>query len=99
MLRGRPFNSPLLRLSVVPTRSGASRFCCVVGKSVDRRATRRNRIKRMIYNTIQKLLPAGGESADVVLRPKKSMLSLPPEEAEAAVREILRRVGVTGGHT
>ena len=55
-----------MQIIFLPNRGNVSRFAFIVSASVDKRATKRNRIKRVMREAVRGLLPRVGHY-DVVL--------------------------------
>jgi ribonuclease P protein component len=66
-----------------------SRFACIISTKVDKRATRRNRMKRLIRASISHLLPRLQGSADYVFIVKKDISEKPETEIETLVATLL----------
>lgn len=68
--------------------TGLPRFAFVVSVKIDKRATQRNRMRRILSESVRHLLPrlAGGDGIFVV---RKNIAKLSQREAEAMVTGIL----------
>lgn len=69
LVRGSFFLLSFLRNSL-----SFSRFGIVVSKNVSKKATERNRIKRMIRETIRQIMPSIREGFDFVIIARKSIV-------------------------
>ncbi|MEK7129593.1 MAG: ribonuclease P protein component [Patescibacteria group bacterium] len=66
---------------------GPPRFACVVSTTIDKRATVRNRIRRLLRESIQKLLPEIPRGVDGVIIVRKKLMSL--RETEVGIRGLV----------
>lgn len=88
MRQGRRRTLPLATLVYRKNpHGGPSRFSCVVSTAIDKRATARNRTKRLIREAIQKLLPEIPRGIDGVVIVRKKPTSL--QEAESSIGELV----------
>lgn len=80
LLRSQNFVTPLFTVRIARTNHSQSRFGFVVGKSVDKRATARNRIRRLIRSCIETLLPNIKQGHDILFFPKREILVMKQED-------------------
>jgi len=66
-----------------------SRFAFVVSKKIDKRATRRNRIKRLISEAIRQLLPETKTGTEGIFYVKKAIIDKNLEEIKNEVKNSL----------
>ena len=78
MRRGRRISSGSVQLVVSSGAASGSRFAFIVSTSVDKRATRRNRMKRLLRESVQKKLEAVSQIDGVFIVKK----GLPDTQAE-----------------
>jgi ribonuclease P protein component len=64
---GKSIRSANFSIHYNPSRRGNNRFAVVVGTKVDKRATRRNAIKRLVREVIRQNLPSMPTSFDIVI--------------------------------
>lgn len=74
--RGRPVHAPHLTLRVAPNRLGVVRATVVAGLKVSKRATIRNRAKRIARETIRRHLAAIQPGTDLVVHLKPSAVGV-----------------------
>jgi len=72
----------LLRKKHKTTKSG---FTIVVSKRIDKRASKRNRIKRLIRESLRRLSPARTEGTIIV---KQNIAEMSQKEAEKMVAQL-----------
>lgn len=79
---------PFFAVKTVSNGLSYSRFGVVVGKKVDKRATERNKIKRMFYRVIRErnLQNIPGQDMMIVIYPE--IKQVPKDDAEQIVREF-----------
>lgn len=99
--QGRKMKTPFFDLYYLP-RGGpsslaVSRFGFVVSLKLDKRATRRNRVRRIFREEVRSLLPKTKKGFDCAFWVRKRSLEVEPEQARRATREALRKVGVMRG--
>lgn len=93
MRRGKRYSSGPLQLVASPGTSAAPRFAFVVSTSVDKRATKRNRMKRLLRESVQKKLEEVGPIDGVfVVRQKFPDTQ---QEVDTLVAELLASQGLT----
>lgn len=89
MHSGKRVSTPQLQLVAKKTNLPTSRFAFVVSTKIDKRATARNRMKRLlreaIYHRLEKI-PSGWDMAIFV---RKNMSTLSQTEVESAVVTLL----------
>jgi ribonuclease P protein component len=66
--KGKRYSTPSLQLFILPTTKKYSRACVVVSNAVEKKATKRNALKRKLREILKKHLPASG--FDVILKTK-----------------------------
>ena len=80
-----------------PTASKASvqsmsRFSFIVSKNVDKRATVRNRIKRVLAESVRHILPDMSRPVDAVVVGSKQLVGLAQAEVEKRMTEVFKRL-------
>jgi ribonuclease P protein component len=94
MRRGKRIAGECIQLVMQKNEADVSRFSCVVSTKIDKRATRRNRMKRVIYESIQHLLPRLHDHADYIIFVKKDFSGKLQTEVESMVGELLKKAGM-----
>ncbi len=93
--KGRKIRSSLFDLYYLPTkRKNPSRFGFVVSTRLDKRAVRRNRVKRTFREQIRAILPQVKEGFDLVFWVRKKALETTPGQLREAFKETLKRGGL-----
>lgn len=101
--RGRVIHHPFCIISVLKRRdNGPSRFGFIVSKRTDKRATKRNRARRIFSEVIRLILKNQSESKpiipfsyDVVFVIKKPALDKNYEEIRAAIDPLLPKIFIS----
>ena len=79
-----------MQMIVAASSVQAPRFAFVVSTSVDKRATRRNRIKRLMREEVRTLLSNLKDNTDVVLTARSGQ----EDKVTKSVEELLRRANL-----
>ena len=90
MRSGRRLTSPFLIMIYRNNTIGTARFAVVVPKSVDKMAVGRNRIKRLVRESVYHLLPSIAQNIDGVIIVRRKVETL--EEAENGIRELVLHI-------
>lgn len=90
MRRGKRFSTASMQMIVAASSVQAPRFAFVVSTSVDKRATRRNRIKRLMREEVRTLLSNLKDNTDVVLTARSGQ----EDKVTKSVEELLRRANL-----
>lgn len=90
---GKRFFSGPLQLIIIPSTSPVSRFAFIVSTGVDKRATVRNRMKRLLREAVQHFLPSLKSAVDVVIMTKKGLPDT-QKQVETLVKEIFQKAGL-----
>ena len=79
-------------LQIVYMKNGllASRFAVIVGSRVEKRATARNRIKRLVRESVRHLLPRLAKGWDCVLVARKNLNDQKQPEVEKVVVNLFK---------
>lgn len=93
---GRRFQSSLLTLLVTnrDDNAGPTRFALVVSKKLDKRATKRNRTKRLLREALRMLLPQFQPGYDVVVYAKKILWEEKVSDIRSEVEKLLKQAGL-----
>lgn len=92
MRRGRRVTTPELTCIWCESKTSQARFAFIVSTKVDKRATMRNRIKRVLGESVRQLAPNMGFGMDVVLIARNKSLGESTEKTVKILSEILRRI-------
>lgn len=93
MRSGKRVSNNFLELFFVQSHTQISRFAFVVPIRVDRRATARNRVKRLLREAVQTLLPNIRGGIDAVIFAKSKLLVAEEQKIAQSVDELLHRAG------
>jgi len=88
---GKGFLGAFLFLKIVKNNLGISRFCFAVGKSLSRKATVRNKVRRRISELVRLKLKNIKNGIDVVLIALPGTEKKDLQEIEKAVDELFAR--------
>lgn len=91
---GKLFQSPFFGLIFISKKRAPSRFGIVVSNKISKRATARNRAKRLLRQAIRKNMIEVLPGFDVVFLAKKKILEALPQEIEKQTRELLGRAEI-----
>lgn len=90
-IKKRPIHvrkGPFFAIKIVSNGLSYDRFGVVVGKKVDKRATRRNKIKRMFYETIRQQIKKGNGGNDVMVQVYSEINQYSIDESGKLVKEF-----------
>lgn len=87
--RGKRVTLPAMVLVYQANDLNLARFGFVVSAKIDKRATGRNRMKRLLREAVRLMLPQMEKGTDGVIVVRKSLLSLKYPEVERLVKAIL----------
>ena len=89
---GKRFHTPSATLLISQQNPPSlSRFAFVVSRRLDKRATRRNRTKRLLSQAIQQLLPEIKPGLDVVVYARKIIMTERVEDVLSEIRSLLEK--------
>lgn len=91
--QGRKITMPMGQLIFRQTQNPVSRFAFVVSARIDKRAVVRNRIKRLLRESIRHLLPQIAEGRDFVIIAKKNISGLNQSETDNLIKSSLLQSG------
>lgn len=86
--QGRLIPGKLFSLLKTSNQVGASRFGFIVSKKISKKAVERNRIRRLLFEAVQAVLPRIKEKADFVFLVKKAILDQPLEVIKKETERI-----------
>lgn len=90
---GRRLTSPHLALMYRNNTVGIPRFAFIVSKKIDKRATERNRIRRLLRESVQQILPQMA-ACDGVLVARKNIAALVQTEVNPLVLDLLGKANL-----
>jgi ribonuclease P protein component len=70
---------------------GSTRFAFIVSTKIDKRAIVRNRIRRLISESVRLFLPEISQSRDYVFIARKELIGLDQKEVEKRVVTLVKR--------
>jgi ribonuclease P protein component len=76
------------------TAPGSPRFAFIVSTKIDKRATVRNRIRRVMSESVRLLLPAITKPVDCVFVARRDLSTLTIAEVQKIVTDLLQKAGV-----
>lgn len=85
--------NPVERLS---SRFSFPRFAFIISTKISKKATQRNRAKRVLSEAVRGLLPKLKFSFDAVFLGKKSLIGKSFSEIQAEVEKVFRKSGLMG---
>ena len=88
--RGRRAENQFFRMSWILNNLNLSRYAFVVPKSVDKRATVRNRLRRMAKEWVRKNIQKRNIHQDMIISIKKESLNLPRNKFYEELAKIFR---------
>lgn len=90
MRRGKRVSNASTLCVFLPNQENRPRFAFIVSTSIDKRATVRNRIKRLMREAVRALLPKLKGGWDVILQAR----STNEGEMRRSIEELLRRANL-----
>ena len=95
--KGRKISTPFFNLFYV-RRNGElaepSRFGFVVSTKLDKRAVKRNRVKRVFREAIRPLLPEIKDGFDFVFWVRRRSLEMKSDRMQAVIETVLKKSGL-----
>ncbi len=92
--KGRLVSGRNFQIILHKTNRPTSRFAVVISTRIDKRATKRNRAKRLIHESIQHLMPTITGGWDIIFRLTSILPSMKQPEVEQLVNNALIEAGV-----
>jgi ribonuclease P protein component len=93
--KGTRVNTPLFGLSYLRKRTpSASRFGFVVSTKIDKRAVKRNRVKRLFREGVRSVMDEVKDGYDVVFWVRRTALEADTKELWSTIRDALKRGGM-----
>lgn len=95
---GSSFYSRNLQLKLAQKTAGKSRFGFVIGLTVSKKATVRNRLKRQVREAVRLLYKNGliKPNFDVVIKIKASLIGAEYKDIKGEVEYLLKKAGIIG---
>jgi ribonuclease P protein component len=87
--RGRSFSSAFAQVRVAPNGGGPTRFAVVVSTKTEKRAVRRNRVKRRTREILRSLLPRIVSGADAIVTLRREAIAADFALLEAGLARLL----------
>lgn len=87
---GKRIQTKEFQYIVITSNNPHSRFAIVVGKKIAKLATHRNRMKRLINESLHHLLPTFSQSYDGIFFVKFDFSTLPQNKVESLVSKIVQ---------
>jgi len=88
---GKRLKDENFKIVFVPNNLKICHFAVQVGVKIDKRATQRNRMKRLIREAIRKLLPDIKNGFDIVIIAQKNFSEKKEQEIEAVLLDLFRK--------
>lgn len=90
---GKSYHCPLFKLSIASQKvSAAPRFGFVISKKIDKRATVRNRIKRLLRQAVRERLEKIPNGFDIVFVVRPNIVGKSYEEINIEFNKVLSKV-------
>lgn len=74
--------------------SGLSKFAFIVSKKIDKRAVKRNQVKRRLAAGVQAFLPKIKSGFKIIFLAKKNILNLTPAELTKEIKSALQKIKI-----
>ena len=91
---GEVYQFPYFALLLARNNLGFSRFAFIVSNKIHKRATKRNRIKRLLRESVRSFLPITKPGFDGVFLAKKSILGKDFKTTQSAVNQAFEKTGL-----
>lgn len=84
----RSFSTPYFSLKTAKNNLEVSRFAFVVSKKIDKRATRRNSVRRKVRSVIEEMFDNIERGNDFVFYPKQKAIDGPREQIHEEIKKL-----------
>jgi len=91
MRTGKRVFADAFQMTIVSNTLPVSRFACIVSKKIAKHAVDRNRMKRIVSESIRLLLPKIKPGFDCVIVAKKNFSDSNTKDVETVIHEILEK--------
>lgn len=91
---GEVFHFPYFGLLIAKNDLNLSRFAFIISKKIHKRATKRNRIKRLLRESVQLFLARIKPGFDAVFLVKKRILAKDFQTLQSAVEKSFKKTGL-----
>jgi len=91
---GKIYHFPYFSLLLAKNNLNLSRFAFIVSNKIHKRATKRNRIKRLLRESIRLLLPKIKPGFEAVFLTKKRILGKDFQIIQSEVKKSFKKVGL-----
>lgn len=92
--KGKRAQSDCFGLLFLPNQLSVSRFGFVVSTKLSKKATRRNRVKRLLREAVRSCLPDVAPGVDVVFLGKKGLMDKDFLQIQDEVKQALHKAGL-----
>lgn len=87
------FSTPLFEIKIKKNKLPFNRFAVVVAKKIDKRATVRNKIKRLVRSILQELYGSMITGLDLIFIGKKNILKTTSVQIKKNMENLLKKEG------
>lgn len=91
---GEVYQFPLFALLVAKSNLNFSRFAFIVSNKIHKKANKRNRIKRLLRESVRSFLPKVKPGFDLVFLAKKRILGEDFQTIQSAVEKSFKKTGL-----
>jgi len=92
-LRGRVFGGDYFSIKITKNNLGYSRFGAVVGVKISKKATERNKLRRLVFNTIKENFEMlKKKNLDVLILTRPNIINLSKEEIKKLITNSLSQI-------
>lgn len=89
---GHYLNGEFVTILYSPSSLGLPRFAFVVSKKISNKATKRNRVKRLIGEAVRSLIPEIKKPADFIIMAKPKILEKELLEIKEELKKLLAKI-------
>ncbi len=91
---GKIYHSPFFGLLIAENQLDVARFGLIVSKKIHKKAVKRNRVKRLLRESVRLLLPKLKPGFDVVFLTKRKVLGEDFQAVSSAVKKAFEKAGI-----